>query len=329
MRNLKILIILFALFVLSSGQNVYAQNSRSEIRRETIKKLTALKPPNTKEYVYKLNVPQKTPVLPENLRLDFVYKIGHYEFQYVALRFEKEKNTDFVNVTRFIYGSALGFWREYSDYAKGDGYIAEQGKLAVADFDKLLNLAYLLHQSNIESEFINSKKPPKRFADGLRRGYGVGSKTYTYSSADGSIIFNLLDAKNDFRPVIKESGTLIAGKLKERLSNGYQQIRTHLFWEVFHDYLEKNNIFAGLDKAKAEEIAVSRLEESPMSNDYHDYYRKSLYVEFLGELGTIKALPILKKLAEGNSLEKDWDKYLKARAEKAIEKIKGRDKSDG
>lgn len=84
-----------------------------------------------------------------------------------------------------------------------------------------------------------------------------------------------------------------------------------------------------MDKTKAEEIAVSRLEEPQMIDNCKDYYRQSLYVEILGELGTIKAVPILKKLSEGNSLEKDWDKYLKAHAEKAIEKIKGRNKSDG
>jgi hypothetical protein len=77
MRNLKILILLPALFVLSNGQNINAQNPLSAARREAIKKLSELKPANEKNYVYKLNVPQKPSVAPENLRLDIVYKIGH------------------------------------------------------------------------------------------------------------------------------------------------------------------------------------------------------------------------------------------------------------
>ena len=326
MRNLKIpfLVLLLALFVLPGGQNIFAQNS---LRQEAIKKLSELKPPPKKNYIYKINVPRKPLLAPENLRLDIVYKIGHYDFQYIALRFEREKNADFVNATRFIYGSALGFYTEYSlKYSKGDAYVAERGKLPAADFDKLLRLAYLLYQSNIEEEFVEPK-PPKGSAGRFGRGYGVGSVTSTYSSADGSIILSLLDAKKDFRPVIKDTGTLIAGNLENRVSNGYARLRTHLFWEIFHDYLEQNKIFTALDKTAAEEIAVSRLEEQPMSNDYHDYYRQSLYVEILGEFGTTKALPILKKLSEGNSLEKDWDKYLKEDAAKAIEKIKGREKS--
>lgn len=84
-------------------------------------------------------------------------------------------------------------------------------------------------------------------------------------------------------------------------------------------------IFAAFDKAQAEEIAVSRLAAPQMIDNYKDYYRRALYVEMLGEIGTTKALPILKKLSEGNSLEKDWDEYLKEDASKAIEKIKIRE----
>ena len=325
MRNLKVPFLVLALFVLAGGQNIFAQNS---LRREVIKKLNELKPPNEKNYIYKIAVPTKPQMPPENLRLDIVYKIGHYEYKCIALRFEKEKNADFVNVTRFAYGSALGFYKKYSKYSESDAYIAEHGKLTAAEFNKLLSFAYLLYQSNIEREFVAPKAVKRRSRAMLTSGVG-NAVSMTSSLGDGSIILNLLDAKNDFRPVIKESGTLHAGYLKKRLSNGYEDLRTHVFWEIFHNYFEKNNIFAALDKTRAGEIALSRLAEPPIINSYEDYYRQSLYVEILGEFGTIKALPILKKLSEGNSLEENWNKHLKKDAAKAIEKITGREESGG
>lgn len=294
------------LLLLLCFHTIIAQNSNS-VRQEVINRLKKIKPPDTPKYIYKLTVPQKIPDLPENLRLDIIYKIGHYEFQYVALRFEREKGKDFVNVTRFIYGSALNFYKPYS---KGENYNAAEGKLTVKDFNDLLNLAYTLFQSNIEKI--------------ARRNLGYGSGSATMSSGDGSIAINLSDKQNNAASIINETGTLHAGDLKDRISNGYEDLRVHLFWEVFYDYLEKNNIFADLEKAKAEEIAISRLKEPLLTINYRDYYRQALYVELLGEIGSEQSLPILKKLTENNGLEKDWDKYLNERAQKAIEKIRSR-----
>lgn len=317
------------LLYLFTFQISFAQNTET-VRQEVLNRLKKLKPANPKNYVYKLAVPRKTPALPKNLRLDIVYKIGHYDFQYIALRFEMEKSEGFVRVTRFVYGSALNFWKKYSEYSKGDAYSATEGKLAVKDFNDLLNLAYTLYQSNIEKKYLESKMVKPKTKSGRRAGSGSGSglegTSRTGSSGDGSIIINLSDQQNISASIINETGTLHADNLKNRISNGFEDLRIHLFWEVFHDYFEKNNIFADLEHEKAEEIAISRLEEPQFNKNYTDYYRQSLYVEILGAIGTAKALPILKKLVKQNGLEKDWDKYLSEDTQKAIEKINSREK---
>jgi hypothetical protein len=312
------------------GFHIASAQKTNSVRQEVINRLNKIKPPNTKNYVYKVIVPVKFSALPENLQLDFVYKIGHYEFEYVALRFEKKRNEDFVTVTRFVYGSALNFWKEYSKYAKGDAYPTEQVKLPVKDFNEMLNLAYTYYQSDIVKEYIELKTTKCRLKDGKLTGTcfgsGIGSVSSSWSSGDGSIAIRLSDTLAKSDSIINEKGTLYPGDLKSRSSDGYQKLRVHLFWEVFYQYFEKNNIFTALDNQTAEEIAISRLNETPFDRSYTDYYRQSLYVEILGEIGTAKALPVLKKLAKTNGLEKDWDKYLSQDAEKAIEKIKLREK---
>jgi len=92
MKGLKCFAVI--LLFLLCFHKITAQNSNS-VRQEVINRLKKIKPPDSAKYIYKLTVPQKMPDLPENLRLDIIYKIGHYEFQYVALRFEREKGKDF------------------------------------------------------------------------------------------------------------------------------------------------------------------------------------------------------------------------------------------
>jgi hypothetical protein len=323
-KNLKCFAVV--LWLLFGWHTAPAQNV-NPARQEVLSRLKNLKPLNKKNYVYKIIVPNKTQNLPENLRLDIVYKIGHYEFKYVALRFEKLKDEDFVNVTQFVYGSALPFWKEYS---KGEIYGATQGKLAVSEFNRLMNLAFILYQSNIEKEYVEPKilktKTRGGRLSGIGSGSGVSGSSITMSSGDGRIAIRLANNQANSVPIINQTGTLHAGELKERISNGYEDLRVHLFWEVFYDYFEKNNIFAKLDNTKAEEIAISRLKESPFNKSYTDYYRQALYVKILGEIGTVNSLPILKKLTENNGLEKDWNKYLSEDALQVIEKIKLREK---
>jgi hypothetical protein len=318
-KNLKCFAVV--LLLLFGWHTAPAQNV-NPARQEVLSRLKNLKPPNKKNYVYKIIVPDKTQNLPENLSLDLVYKIGHYEFKYVALRFEKLKDEDFVNVTQFVYGSALPFWKEYS---KGEIYSATQGKLAVSDFNKLMDLAFTLYQSNIEKEYVEPKIVKTKKGRSAGQGYGSGGGSWTGSSGDGRIAIKLSDKQTDSVPIINKTGTLHAGELKERISNGYEDLRVHLFWEVFYNYFEKNNIFTKLDSAETEEIAISRLKEAQFNWSYTDYYRQTLYVKILGEIGTLNALPILEKLAENNGLEKNWNKYLSEDTLLAIEKIRSRE----
>lgn len=301
--------LVFAIIVISCGQNLFAQNE-SSIRQEVIKQVAELKPQNTKKLRYKVVVPQKIQVLPDDLRLDLSYKIGHYEFQYVTLRFERDRTEPFVRVTKFSYGSALDF---YKQYAKPDSYIVEQGKISNEVFDKLLTSATLLYQSSIEEECINPQT-----------GCPGGSATRSWSSGNGAIIFNLADTKNPTKSIIIESGTLHAGGVKDQISNGYDDLRVHLFWQVFYDYLNKNPIFHQLDVATAEEIAISRLKEPQTITNYTDYFRLSAYIHILGNIGTSNAIAVLKKIAGKNSLEDDWSKYLSRNALEAVNKIETR-----
>lgn len=320
MKTYKLLTLVFGIIVLFNGQSILAQKE-STIRKQVIQKLSEIKPPDDKKYIYKIVVPNKIEELPSNLRLDISYKIGHYEFQNVALRFEREKSQPFIKATKFAYGSSLAFLKKY---AKPDFYISQQGKISVEDFDKLLKKAYTLYNSNIEKEYVVEKPAKTNKKGGVSAGYGVGggSSSHSFSSSDGRIILNLINTSNLLKPIIQENGTLHADKLKDRITNGYEDLRVHLFWEVFYDYLENNQILNEIDKLIAEEIAISRLEESQTISNYTEYFRLSAYIKVLGNIGTTKAIPALEKIAKSNMLEEDWNKYLKEDALEAIRTIK-------
>jgi hypothetical protein len=288
----------------------------SSIRQKVIRDLSALKPKNSQDYRFKVIVPTKPRGLPENIRLDLVYKIGHYDFEYVALRFERRSDDKCVNVTYFSYGSALDFWKEWSE--KGTTYTAKQAVMPVEEFDKLMMLAVTYFDSEISSTPIIRSTRGKGGSWSYRTTFSM-----SYSSSDGHILVNTNEAEKWSKPIIEGNGSLVAN-VKSRALNGYNYIRPNLFWNVFHDYLEKNNIFRALQTEEAERIAIARLAEPNLSTDYGDYYRQSAFVEFLGANGTRDSLPILEKVSKQNGLEKDWDKYLFDDAQAAIAKIKSR-----
>ena len=146
-------------FVMAASCVCHAQ-SWSSMRSDIVKELTALKPKNTPRYVYHVRVPMRPRAIPANVRVDIVYKDGHYDFEYVALRFERLEGEPQVKISYFSYGSALAFWREYSK-SKKDIYSAKQGAMPVAEFDRLLTRAFAYYDSEIAETYV-PPKPVKR-----------------------------------------------------------------------------------------------------------------------------------------------------------------------
>jgi hypothetical protein len=317
MKNRRFLALLVSLFVLLGWQISPAQMADS-VQKKVVKKLEEIKPTDTKDFIYKIAAADKIEKLPDDLRLDIIYRIGHYEWDLVALRFEREKANPLVKVTQFRYSSTLDFYREWNNN-KPDSYAAQQGQIAVKDFDRLLTLAYTLYKSDIKRE-----ETPREPCDDCPLSSLIRIPPMDFSTADGLIILNLKSVENNPQIFIKESGVLHTGDLKIRAASTFERVRAHLFWEVFNDALGKQNIFADLEKSKTEEIAISRLEEPQMINDYNDYFRQLLYILLLGETGTSKALPILETKAKTGGLEKDWDETLTRAARAMIGKIKAR-----
>lgn len=294
------------------------------VRSEVVTRLLKLKPQNKKRVTYKLAVPRKPRELPQNLQLDLVYKIGHYEFEYVVLRFERHHERPSVDATMFSFGSALKFWTEYSKYAKGDGYIAKIGQLPNEVFDKLVEKAVLLFDSSI----TKIERPIIKFDK--RRGIvhvgGFGSTSITSSSGDGHVIFQISNLDSPRKTVISDQGSLV-GSLESRKSNGYDYLRANTIWEVFDAYLEKKDFLVPLENKEAEKIIINRLNEPNLTTDYADYFRQAALVKILGEIGTTDSLPTLLKVINNNGLEDSWSTYLSEIASDSILKINSRNQT--
>jgi hypothetical protein len=285
--------------------SVSAQQTAS-IRRDVAQRLKSIKPKDTKEYVYRVKVPVKPLRLPSSLRLDLVYKIGHYQWDLVALRFERSGGSPFVNISQVVFSSAFPFIKEDSKIK--DSYSVKVGRLSVQEFDQLLSLAYTLYRSNIERKYIGTSN---------RNGFSM-----TSSSGDGTIILQLTKTSPSSSSIISESGTLHAGDFSARVTSDYEYVRVHLFWQVFHEYLKTHSILHDMDKEQAVDLLIARLKEPPMADDYKDYDRQALYVHTLGELGSARAIQTLEHIAQNTGLEENWSGFLKQDVSEAIEKIK-------
>ena len=294
----------------------------AKVRAEVTNRLLKLKPKSTSRIKYELIVPAKPRKLPENLTLDVVYKEGHYDFEYVVLRFEREQTQPFVKVTRFKYGSALRFWVKHSKkYSQGDRYIAERGQIAKREFDELLARSVLYFDSQ-----INRIDKPRTYYDKRTKtwhGSGIEGSSLTVTSGDGSVTLRLCNSMSLADPILQGSGSLV-GSVEARKDNGYDFLRENVFWEVYDDHLIISNIFSPIDDKEAEAIIIGRLSEPNMSNDYHDYYRQTALVEILGEIGTLKLIDPLNKVISNNGLEPDWNRYAAMAANEAIRKIYSR-----
>jgi hypothetical protein len=301
-----------AIVLLSIGYpTATAQRSVSN-RNEVVKKLKTIKPLDTRNYVYRILVRQKLERLPDSVRLDLVYKIGHYQWDVVALRFEQKKGEAFVSVNQILHGSAFPFWKEAAHIE--DSSSVKHGQLRVQEFQRLLAIANALYHADIKEKYIG---PPSQMSYG--RAFG--------SSGDGTILLQLAAMSRDTPLIIRESGTLHTGDLRQRVLSGYENVRVHLFWEVFYDYLKSHKFLTDMPADEAVNLLVSRLAEPPLVDGYRDYFRQSLYVEVLGEMGSIKTVPALESAAQNSKLEKSWKESLDQDISEAIEKIGARSKA--
>ncbi len=305
--------ILFFILVVLSPSHLLAQHS-DPVAVAVLKKLNSIKPEDTDERSYVIKPAGKRRNLPQNLTLDLVYKIGHYEWDIVALRFERNKGQPIVSVTRIVYGSFLSFWKPY---ARPEYHQVNRARMTVSEFDGLLDYALRLYESRIEEE-----REPECVTrnDGSVSCTGVGSSSISMSSGDGSILIGLRSSKA--KPVLTESGTLHAGDLRERAVTGIEYVRGYLFWEVFIDALKEYK-FDPIGNKEAEDILVGRLSEPQLVADYRDYYRRSLYVKILGRLGTVAAILPLKSFSRVG-LETNWIEHLNEDVVISIENIESR-----
>jgi len=257
--------------------------------------------------------------MPSDQRVDLVFKTGHYKFQYIAIRFDRRSSSHAVDVTYFSYGSALDFWKEFEKTE--DSVSFKRGTLSKTEFDQLMAEAVTYADSKIEEIPVIRKIRRK---DGTWYYSGSGGASMTMSSGDGSILFGLSNPKNGER-LISDPGSLV-GDLTVRKENGYDFLRPNLIWKVFTDPLETKIDFVPLRPNEAEESAIERLQETPLSNDYNDYYRQALFVQILARVGSDHSIPVLKKISSSNGLEPNWNKYLSDESLWAIEQITTRTK---
>ena len=297
--------IIFALF--GCPRYTFAQHPAS-IEQQVLKRLKEIKPKDSKEHVYRIVAPLKPLILPPSLRLDLVYKIGHYRWSLVALRFERKTGEPFVDVSQTVFRSALPFWKEATEVK--DSYVVRHDRLRVQEFDDLLSLAYALYKADIKSRYIG---PANQFSGSI-----------TGSSSDGDILVELIDTAITPRIIIRDSGTLAVGDLSERVAGGFDYVRTHLFWEVFHNHFQNHPLKEEVVGSNATKLLIPRLNEPPISDDYRDYFRLSLYVRVLAELGEPEAIPTLQNIGQKARLKGNWSEYLKEDIGKAIEKIKSK-----
>jgi hypothetical protein len=278
------------------------------VRQEVVATLRKIKPPNTKHWRYAVKVPQMPRRVPDDLRIDLVFKDGHYAFEYVALRFEKRAGDPNVNVSFFSYGSALAFWKEIDE--KPDTRIAKRGTISVEQFDRLATLAFLYYDSDIISTYVPQTN-------------GTGEGIATLSSGDGTVIIGVDSGSGFSKPLIRASGSLVGNDLRSRMDNDYDVIRPQLFWKVFHDRMEDLTL-SDLEPSAAEGAALDRLREPALTSDYKDYFRRALFVQILGEFGSKASLPFIRKLRESSDLEPDWHALLQDDINKAELRIRSR-----
>jgi hypothetical protein len=300
---------ILALAIICATVPAQAQTPLS-VRQEVLATLRKIKPPNTKHWRYAVKVPQIPRRVPDDLRIDLVFKDGHYAFEYVALRFEKRAGDPNVNVSFFSYGSALAFWKEIDE--KPDTRIAKRGTISVEQFDRLATLAFLYYDSDIISTYV----PQTDFLE-------VGGGSHTFSSGDGIVIIGVDSGLGFSKQLIRASGSLVGNDLRSRMDNDYDVIRPQLFWKVFHDQMEDLTL-SDLEPSAAEAAALERLQEPPLTSDYKDYFRRALFVQILGEFGSKASLPFVRKLRESSDLEPDWHAYLQDDINKAELRIRSR-----
>jgi hypothetical protein len=285
----------------------FAQQPLS-IEQQVLKRLKEIKPKDSNDWVYRIVAPSKPIRLPESLRLDLVYKLGHYRWSLVAFRFERKEGQPFVDVSQVFFQSALPFWKERMTLS--DSYSIKRGKIRLPEFDDLLSLAYALYKADIKSKYIG----PANQIGGSIAG----------SSGDGDILAELIDTTSTPRMMIKESGTLASGDLSVRVVGGFDYVRLHLFWEVFHTYFKTHPLSEEVRGSNAAKLLISRLNDPPISVDYRDYFRLSLYVHVLAELGESDAIPTLISVGQNGHLKDTWSEQLKDEVGVAIAKIKAR-----
>jgi hypothetical protein len=304
-------------FVMAASWVCHAQ-SWSSVRSDIVKELTALKPKNTSRYVYDVRVPIRPRAIPANVRVDIVYKDGHYDFEYVALRFERLEGEPQVKISYFSYGSALAFWREYSK-SKKDTYIAKLGTMPVAEFDRLLTRAFAYYDSEIAETYV-PPKPVKRNGKWYLGG-GMSGSSRSWSSGDGSVVVAVSSGKDS---IIRADASLYGDDLKSRMDNGYEEIRATLFWKLFHDRVTTSVLLREIPKANIENLAIARLNEPPQANTYRDYFGQAVFVELLGEFGTAKSLETLKRVSFDSGLDPDWHEHIQRDVSDAVKKISSR-----
>lgn len=83
------------------------------VREEVAARLDQIKPKDTEDFVYRIKVADPSEELPGDLRLDLVYKIGHYRWSLIALRFERREGRTEVDVSEVRYGSAFAFLKDF------------------------------------------------------------------------------------------------------------------------------------------------------------------------------------------------------------------------
>ena len=298
---------LIILFLFGCLRCTFAQQPAS-IEQQVLTRLKEIKPTDSKEHVYRIVAPLKPLILPASLKLDLVYKIGHYKWSLVAFGFERKRGEPFVDVSQVFFRSALPFWKEAIKVP--DSYGVRHGRLRVQEFDDLLSLAYGLYKGDIKSQYIG----PANQLSGSIAG----------SSGDGDILVELIDTAGNPGKIIRESGTLAAGDLSKRVIGGFDYVRLHLFWEVFHTHFQNHPLTEEAGGGNAAKLLISRLNEPPISDDYKDYFRLSLYVSVLAELGEPEAIPTLNLIGQKASLKDNWSEYLREEIRKAIEKIKAK-----
>lgn len=277
--------------------------SRAEIDRVVYEKLHQIKPKNTRDAKYSIVLPKSEAQLPADLRLDIVYKIGHYQWELGTLRFERSSNDETVAITKLTHSSAFDFYRQWS--LGEDKSAVLRATMPKADFGRLLRTALRFYEADIV------RKPMELMGCG--------------SSGDGTFIFSLAGtvAGRNGESLSKKGNGQIVGDILHRTECGYDEVRDTLFWEVFDDYLKANVLFVELEQYLVEGLLIARLTDEPISDNYLDYFRRLLLVHLLGAFGTTKSIPALERASESN-LEDTWKKHLREDAEDSTRKIQAR-----